>query len=327
MESSEQNQGALKEVDSAEILSLVDNTVDFLSATNKAGAYPLRQWTKKRYNEDWMHTHTQLPIGEHGFSMLIRVQSEGKSRSILFDTGCSAEGVVENASRMGVNLTEVGCIVLSHGHWDHTGGLLSASKAVGKANLPVVIHEEMFRTRGSANPDGSVRKYAPFPSKEQLKGKLIETKQPFAVAEGAVLVTGEIPRKTSFEQGYMQHRFLKEGTWKPDTLIVDERAVVLNVKGKGLIVVSGCAHAGIINTVNYAKQITGVGEVYAVLGGFHLAGKENEKRIQPTINELKQINPKLIVPCHCTGWRAMCAIAEVLPEAFVWNSVGNLYEV
>ncbi|XES77167.1 MAG: MBL fold metallo-hydrolase [Candidatus Bathyarchaeia archaeon] len=328
MESTKQENLVFKEVDAVEIFSMVDNSVDFLSPTYKDGAYPLRQWTKKRYGEDWMHTHPRLPKGEHGFSMLIHTLNKGRRHSVLFDTGCSGEGIVENASRMGVDLTEIECIVLSHGHWDHTGGLRTALKAISKKNLPIVIHEEMFTTRGSANPDGSVRKYASFPSKEQLNdAQLIETKQPFAIVDDEVLVTGEIPRETSFEQGYLQHRCLKEGTWKPDPLIVDERAVVINVKGKGLVVVSGCAHAGIINTINYAKQITGVGEVYAVLGGFHLAGKENEKRIQPTISELKQINPKLIVPCHCTGWRAMCTIADALPEAFVWNSVGNLYEV
>jgi 7,8-dihydropterin-6-yl-methyl-4-(beta-D-ribofuranosyl)aminobenzene 5'-phosphate synthase len=328
METANRDHGLLREIESVEIVSLADNTVDFLSATDKKGAYLLRQWTKKRYGEDWMHAHLKLPFAEHGFSMLIRAQIDEKNRSILFDTGCSQEGVTENASRMGVDLTEVEVLVLSHGHWDHTGGLLSALKTIGKSCMPVIVHEEMFRTRGSTNPNGSIRMYAPFPSKKRLKGiKLIETKQPFPVADGLVLVTGEIPRETSFEKGYLQHRVLEEGTWKPDPLIIDERAVVLNVKGKGLVILSGCAHAGIINTVNYAKQITGVSDVYAVVGGFHLAGKENVQRIQPTINELKRINPKLIVPCHCTGWRAMCAIAQALPDAFVWNSVGNLYEV
>jgi 7,8-dihydropterin-6-yl-methyl-4-(beta-D-ribofuranosyl)aminobenzene 5'-phosphate synthase len=100
---------------------------------------------------------------------------------------------------------------------------------------------------------------------------------------------------------------------------------VISIKGKGLVVLSGCAHAGIINTVSYAQQITGIKHVYVVMGGFHLAGKEFESRIEQTVEELQRINPELIVPSHCTGWRAMCAIAKALPEAFVWNSVGNLY--
>jgi 7,8-dihydropterin-6-yl-methyl-4-(beta-D-ribofuranosyl)aminobenzene 5'-phosphate synthase len=110
-------------------------------------------------------------------------------------------------------------------------------------------------------------------------------------------------------------------------LILDDRAVVFNVKGKGLVVISGCAHAGIINTISYAQRISGIFNTYAVMGGFHLAGKEYENRIDQTTKELERISPKLIVPSHCTGWRGRCAIAKVLPEAFVWNSVGNLYQL
>jgi 7,8-dihydropterin-6-yl-methyl-4-(beta-D-ribofuranosyl)aminobenzene 5'-phosphate synthase len=101
----------------------------------------------------------------------------------------------------------------------------------------------------------------------------------------------------------------------------------MNVKGKGLVILSGCAHAGIINTINYARQISGVENAYAVMGGFHLAGKDFEDKIESTIKELACINPELIVPSHCTGWRAMFAISQALPDAFVWNSVGNLYQL
>jgi 7,8-dihydropterin-6-yl-methyl-4-(beta-D-ribofuranosyl)aminobenzene 5'-phosphate synthase len=142
-----------------------------------------------------------------------------------------------------------------------------------------------------------------------------------------VCVTGEIPRKTSYEKGFAQHMAFVDGLWQPDPWIIDDRALAISIKGKGLVVLSGCAHAGIINTVSYSQQITGIKKVYAVLGGFHLAGKEFEKRIQPTIEELQRINPTLIVPSHCTGWRAMCAMAKVFPEAFAWNSVGNLYRL
>ena len=142
-----------------------------------------------------------------------------------------------------------------------------------------------------------------------------------------MLVTGEIPRETSFEKGYLQQKALINGSWLPDPLILDDRAAVFNVKGKGLVIISGCAHAGIINTITYAQRITGVPRIYAVMGGFHLAGKENENRIEQTAKELKQVNPKLVVPSHCTGWRAMFTIASALPDAFVWNSVGNFYQI
>jgi 7,8-dihydropterin-6-yl-methyl-4-(beta-D-ribofuranosyl)aminobenzene 5'-phosphate synthase len=318
----------IKEADGVEILSLVDNSVDFLSAVNKDCVQSFRQWKREREGKEFGKTHEELPFAEHGFSVLIRVFRGEKSICVLFDTGGSRRGIVENAERMGISLSEVECIVLSHGHYDHFGGLSAAVKAVGKADLPIIVHENMFKTRGSASIKGKVRRYPDFPSEADLSpARLFSTKKPSLTADGMVCVTGEIPRKTSFETGYLQHKAFVSGTWKSDPLIMDERAVALNVKGKGLVIVSGCAHAGIINTVTYAQQITGTKRVYAVIGGFHLSGKTFEKRIQPTIKELQRINPELIVASHCTGWKAMCAMAKTFPEAFVWNSVGTLYKI
>ena len=114
----------------------------------------------------------------------------------------------------------------------------------------------MFKTRGTANSDGTIRTYPKFPTKEQLgSAQLINTKQPYLIGDGTILVTGEIPRETSFEKGFLQHRTLIDGIWQPDPLILDDRAVVFNVKGKGLVVISGCAHAGIINTIQYAQEL------------------------------------------------------------------------
>jgi 7,8-dihydropterin-6-yl-methyl-4-(beta-D-ribofuranosyl)aminobenzene 5'-phosphate synthase len=317
----------VKEASTVEIISLVDNSVDFISTNDKKQVQSFRQWTRERYGQEWLRKHTQLPFAEHGFSMLIRVFNEEKSNCVLFDTGGSPEGIVENAKRMGISLSEVECIVLSHGHYDHFGGLLSTIKAVNKVDLPVIVHEDMFETRGTARSDGTIRKYPAFPTETQLSpAKIVYTRQPSLIADDMICITGEIPRKTSFEKGYAQHRVFVNGSWKSDPWIRDERAIAINIKGKGLVVLSGCAHAGIINTISYAQQITGITNVYAVMGGFHLSGKEFENIIEPSIEELRRINPKLIAPSHCTGWKAMCAIARTLPEAFIWNSVGNLYK-
>lgn len=308
----------------------MDNTIDFSSSNSNPVVKPLWRWLREQHGQEWVQTHTQLPIAEHGFSMLIRVTTgaDEKCRSILFDTGISAEGILVNAQRMGINLTEVNVIALSHGHYDHFGGLQAAIKAVNKQGLPLITHENMFRQRGTANVQGGVRTHTIFPSPEQLKpAEVINTKEPCLIAGQSVMVTGEIPRKTSFERGYGLNRILKDDTWQPDRWVLDDRALVMNLKGRGLVVVSGCAHAGIINTVRYAQEVTGVKPVYAVIGGFHLAGKENEQVIVQTLRELGLINPQLIVPCHCTGWRASYALAKLFPQAYVHNSVGNLYQL
>ena len=316
----------LKEVDGVEIISLADNTVDFLSTIERKEVHQVREWVKNRMGEEWAKKHFRLPFAEHGFSMLIKVFSKGSFHTILFDTGVSREGVVTNARRMGLNLGEVECIVLSHGHYDHFGGLVDVLKVIDKKNLPIIVHENMFKIRGVVNPDGTIRKYPKFPPEDQVApAKYLRTKQPHLLADDSILVTGEIPRKTDFEKGFPRQRVFSDGRWQPDPWIWDDRAIIINVKRKGLVVISGCAHAGIVNTTLYAQQITGVTKVHAIMGGFHLAGKECELRISRTVEVLRKFRPKIVVPSHCTGWRGKYTIFEAMPRAFVWNSVGNLY--
>ncbi len=320
------SQIAIKKVESVEITSLVDNAVDFMSTIAKKEVKHVREWVNDRMDKEWVKKHFQLPFAEKGFSVLIRVLCDGKFHTVLFDTGISPEGVVTNAKRMGLNLREIEGIILSHGHYDHFGGLLKVLKAVKKENLPIIVHEHMFRTRGVVNSDGTIRKYPEFPSENKVApAKYVKTKQSCLLADESILVTGEIPRNTDFERGLPRQRFFSNGEWQPDPWVWDERAIVINVKRKGLVVLSGCAHAGIINTIRYAQQITGVTEVYATMGGFHLAGRDYEPRISQTVEMLRKFNPKIVVPMHCTGWRGKYAIFEAMPQAFVWNSVGNLY--
>ncbi len=307
---------ALKAASKIEVVSLMDNTVDFLSSINRKEVQSYWYWNR----------HGEMPVAEHGYSMLIKVFRGEEVCTILFDTGMSADGVVSNAKRMGIDLGEVSYVVLSHGHYDHFGGLPAVVNAINRKDLVVVAHEDMFRRRGTANAKGEIREYPTFPEIPPLNSpKILNTKQPLLIGKDLACVTGEIPRAVEFEKGLINSKIYRDGTWHPDPRLMDERALVFDVKSKGLVVISGCAHAGIINTLHYAQQITGISKVYVVLGGFHLSGKEFEKRITPTVEELKKVKPELIVPSHCTGWRALHALADAFPEAFVFNSVGNRY--
>ncbi len=317
---------APREVDSVEIISLADNTVDFISTIEKKEVQQVRKWIQDRMSGEWIKRHFRLPFAEHGFSMLIRVFCNDNFHSILFDTGVSPKGVITNAKGMGLNLAEVETIVLSHGHYDHFGGLVNVLKIINKKNLPIIVHEDMFKMRGVVIPDGTVRRLPRFPTEAQAApAKYLVTKQPYLLANDSILVTGEIPREVEFEKGFPRQRVFSDGKWQPDPWVWDDRAIVINVKHKGLVVISGCAHAGIVNTTLYARQITGVAKVHVVMGGFHLGGKECEPRISRTVEMLKQLNPEIAVPSHCTSWRGIYAIFEAMPRAFVWNSVGNLY--
>ncbi len=143
----------------------------------------------------------------------------------------------------------------------------------------------------------------------------------------SLLVTGEVDRTTEFEKGFPIHQAFRDGEWQPDPLILDDQALVLNVRGKGLVVLTGCGHAGIVNIVRYARKLTGVDRVYAVIGGFHLNGPLFEPIIPDTCAALAELAPEVIVPAHCTGWRATHALAATFPDAFIQNSVGTRFEL
>jgi 7,8-dihydropterin-6-yl-methyl-4-(beta-D-ribofuranosyl)aminobenzene 5'-phosphate synthase len=307
----------LREAEKVEIISLVDNYIDLLSSSEREEVKSFREWAKEK---------SKHPIAEHGFSMLIRVFDSGELHTILFDTGSSFSGIILNARRMGVKLAEVECVVLSHGHYDHFMGLPAAVKAIGRSGLPIIVHSDMFRRRGVARKDGTVRVHPKFPSEGEVKPAVyVEARKPRLIADGLALISGEIPRRTVFEKGFPQGRIFIDGRWEPDPYIWDDRSLIINVKRKGLVVLSGCGHAGIINTILYAQHLTGIETVYAVIGGLHLSGKDFEGRIDQTVRELKRINPKIVAPSHCTGWRANCAIFKTMPDSFIWGRVGNLY--
>jgi len=141
--------------------------------------------------------------------------------------------------------------------------------------------------------------------------------------DGAVLITGEVDRTTPFETGFQGHQAMREGSWQNDPLILDDQGLVVSLGDRGLVVLSGCGHAGIVNTVHYAQRPTGHDNVAAIVGGFHLSGPMFEPIIGPTVEALADLSPSLLVPAHCTGWKACLQMAARFPDAFVMSTVGS----
>lgn len=306
----------LKPVDRVEVLSVMDNSIDVLM-----GSTSVAKRLKRRSDA---HFGPQLRA-EHGVSMLVTTYSNGNKDSFLFDTGVTLDGVLHNMDVLEVKGNELHSVVLSHGHTDHTRGLMGFIKRYGRPRVPIVLHPDAYLKRKNVQPDGHESEHIP-PSKKDLEAEdvqIIEERGPTMLIGDHALVTGQIPRTTPFEKGSPRQVALIDGKWQPDPWIHDDQAIVINVKEKGLVVLTGCGHAGVINTIKCARDLTGVSQVHAVIGGFHLTGPIFEPIIAPTIQALKEFNPSIIVPEHCTGWRATHLIAKEFPDAFVPNSVGT----
>jgi 7,8-dihydropterin-6-yl-methyl-4-(beta-D-ribofuranosyl)aminobenzene 5'-phosphate synthase len=268
-------------------------------------------------------------IAEAGFSALVRVEMNGRERTVLFDTGVSPTGIVENMRRLGLSLQDVEVIVLSHGHWDHVTGMEGVARALGRAGLPVLIHPEFWTRRRISFP-GLDPAELPSTSRPALEGagfEIVEERGPSFLLDGSVLITGEVDRTTEFETGYRGHEAFRDGGWQPDPLILDDEALVLRLAERGLVVLSGCGHAGIVNTVRHAQKLTGTQEIAAIIGGFHLSGPMFEGIIDPTVRAFDELAPSLLVPAHCTGWKAVHQLAARFPDAFVQSAVGTTVEL
>lgn len=191
--------------------------------------------------------------------------------------------------------------------------------------MPIHLHPDAFRNRRSELPDGTVRHMPPMDRGwlEERGVRFVENRGPTLLLGGSVLATGEIERTSGFERGFPPHKAEVDGDWQPDPELHDDQALVMNVKEKGLVVVTGCCHSGAVNTLRHAQKVTGVDTVYALLGGLHLTGATFEPIIEPTVNALKQIAPKCLMAGHCTGWKAMHTLANEMPESYVPSSVGT----
>ncbi|RLC30707.1 MAG: MBL fold metallo-hydrolase [Deltaproteobacteria bacterium] len=307
----------INEVDKVEILTLQDNYIDLTSGDSTdivLRAMPVKD----------MEVKNSL-LAEHGFSSIITVTKGDRSRSMLFDFGFSSHGAAFNADAMGLDLHDIEVSALSHGHLDHIGGFLELMKRVNRKGIEVVMHPEALRNPRYMKISEDLRVRLPSFTREMAddaEAELVETRQPRFLLDGDVLFLGEIPRTTDFEKSPDNMYYQKNGKELWDDL-VDDTSIVANVKGKGLVVVSGCAHAGIINTLRHAKDVSGMDKVFVVMGGFHLGGPAMMPVIEPTIQGLKEMDPAYIIPTHCTGRYAIMRIENEMPDRFILNMVGT----
>lgn len=307
----------LNEVDRVEILTLQDNYIDvaaFDGTDVVKRAMPLRDGELNN-----------SILAEHGFSAVVTVTTGNTSRSILFDFGFSPRGAAFNADALNLDLSRIEAMVLSHGHVDHFGGLLALAEKVGREGIELILHPKVFRKPRYLKVSDAARVTLPALPREKITDAgivLIESVSPRPLLGDRLLFLGEIRRKTGFEKGFPNMFYDEEGQSKWDP-IEDDTAIAACVRGKGLVILSGCAHSGIVNTARYAREVTGVDEIHAVMGGFHLTGAEFAPAIEPTADALKALDPTYIVPTHCTGRQAAMRLEKEMPEKFLLNMSGT----
>ena len=311
------------------ITTLVDNVYDaLLTGDERTTRAPFKAGSAQAPQFEAGSTSVGL-MAEHGFSALVSVRRGDNTTTLLFDTGLSPDAMVTNADRLGIDLSSIQAVVLSHGHFDHAGGLAGLCKR-GARDLPMVVHPWVWTRRRLAIP-GREPEELPTLSKRALAAEgleVIERREPSLLVDGCVLITGEVDRTTDFEHGMPVFHQAWSGTdWQPDRLVVDDQALVVHVRGQGLVVLTGCGHAGAVNIVRHAQRLTGVPKLHALVGGLHLGGPMFEPIIPPTVSALESLQPALVVPGHCTGWRAQHALAAALPDAWVAGSSGSAFRL
>lgn len=311
----------LQVVDRLDIQVLVDNVTDSLSSTP---SFVTREWSTIQRLGMRLTTGASLCCANHGLSLVITAHGPQGPRTMLFDGGPVDYAVERNGVRLGIDFGAIQAAMLSHGHWDHAGGIPAALQMINKANgakpIPLYLHPGMFGWYGQKQPDGGVLPAEQIPTPEQwatFGAEPIVTKDAATCLDDTFFVSGEIPRVTSYEKGLpSQVRRGEDGVWRPDPLLMDERFLAVHVRGKVLVVFSACSHAGIVNVLHHARSCFPDVKLHAVMGGFHLSGS-TESIIPDTVRDLGTFGLDLMIPAHCTGWRAVNAMERAYGDRIV----------
>ena len=265
---------------------------------------------------------------EHGLSYYIETEVNGKTSACMFDYGIDPMGVMNNIRLLNLDLDKLNAFALSHGHFDHWTG---AAEIIGHTHtrttktIPFFAGEETFLPRFALLPGSRKTIFIGQLKKEDLESlgvKVTDVKQPAEIIPGAYL-TGNIERVTAYEK-VNPNLLVRRGQEPEPDDFRGEQAVFFNVKNKGLLVLSGCAHAGIVNTVLQARKVAGIEKLHAVMGGFHLIHAPQDV-IWSTLEDLRAMNPDFIAPTHCTGFEAVTIFSQAMPEEFNLNTAGTQY--
>jgi 7,8-dihydropterin-6-yl-methyl-4-(beta-D-ribofuranosyl)aminobenzene 5'-phosphate synthase len=274
-----------------------------------------------------------LLVANLGYGLRLRSRLGAIEHVLLFDTGTEGAAFVRNCHNLAIDLGEVEEIVVTHGHWDHMGALPAALDAIaarrGRNSVGVHVNPGMFNERGVLLANGTIFPAArvPTPSEMETRGARV-VNNPWArtLLDGHFYYSGEIPRVTSFETGRKDHlcRLNNEEEWRPDPYLMDERMLVVDVRDLGLVVFSACSHAGIVNVCTEVRRLFPDKPIHAVMGGLHLGGVM-ESLIPQTVEGLQPFDVGYFIAGHCTGWRALHALANAYGERVSQSAVGTRY--
>lgn len=320
-------------VDALEVTVLVDNVTDSLSTVPKDVTNEVTVLMK--------NGTLKLAAGEyrccahHGLSLIITARTGSDKQTVVFDAGPEAYTVTRNGVLLKIPFGDAGAVVLSHGHWDHAGGLVEAVRQVTAANggrrVEAHVNPGMFVPRATLRHGGEPlpQKAVPDPKELAAAGATVVNRpEARLLLDSLFYLSGEIPRVTAYERGLPgQVKRTADGkSWEPDPLLLDERYVAAHVKGKGAVVFTACSHAGVINVLKDARNVFGDVPLHTVMGGFHLSGNQMEEIIPDTIKDMAGFGLKRIVPAHCTGWRAVGALVNAFGEdLIVPSAVGRQF--